>query len=96
MKPVDIRGRTRAMGAPLNWDYEKDGDCGVLPIRDGVDEHDLTIMTSAWMPCQEELNALANGLPILLTIHGRSHPVVSLGVGTKADLAVTNKVPVHG
>lgn len=97
MKAVDLSGRTRAVGAPLNWDYEKDGDCNVLPVRDGVDpDNGFSTMTSAWMPCPEEIEALKHGLPILLTIFGTGHPVVSLGVGTPADLTQTNKAPVNG
>jgi hypothetical protein len=29
---------TRAIGAPANWDPEKDGHCGVLSVHDTVDD----------------------------------------------------------
>lgn len=86
MNPIDISGRTRAIGAPLNWDQNLDGSCGVLCVRDGVDlQSGARTMTSAWKPTDEDMRLLAKGLPVLLTIFGVTHPVVALAVGQPSD-----------
>lgn len=86
MNPVDITGRTRAIGAPRNWDQQLDGVCGVLCVRDGIDlQSGARTMTSAWQPTNDDLRLLAEGLPVLLTIFGAVHPVVSLGLGQPSD-----------
>jgi hypothetical protein len=91
MKPIDIRGRTRNLGAPNNWDQNLDGECGVLPLRDAVDlQSGVPFMESLWQPQPEELALLNKGLPILLRVSGTGHPVVSMGVANTLD------VPKHG
>lgn len=76
MMPGEIRFATRALGAPADWDAEKQGECMTLPIRD----RDGT-MQSAWYPSEEEIAALILGKPVILTIWGSAHPPVSVGVG---------------
>jgi hypothetical protein len=88
MNPVKISGETRAIGKPRNWNESELGSVGVLSVRDGLDDTgQLPVMTSAWKPSPAELEMLAVGQPILLTLFGTVHPVVSLKVGTTADLA---------
>lgn len=79
MIPIRIAGVTRNLGAPPNWDPEKDGSCGHLPVRDEVIDG-LPYMTSRWEPTPAELADLNAGRPLELRIIGRNHPVVSLVV----------------
>lgn len=67
---------TRRIGAPPDWDHEKQGICHTLEIVD----HE-GVMYSAWQPSEAELKRLNEGKPIILGIQGTVHPVVCLGVG---------------
>lgn len=81
MNPVDIKRRTRAIGAPANWNPSIHGSCGVLPVRDERDEKTgSNVMVSLFKPAPEELQHLNNGGVIKLRIYGDVHPVVSVGV----------------
>lgn len=87
MNPVDITERTRAIGAPLNWGQSLDGPCGILCVRDGVDlQSGARTMASLWKPSGEDLRLLNLGLPILLTIFGVEHPVVSMSMAQPSDI----------
>lgn len=79
-----IRGVTRNLGAPANWDREKDGICGGLPIRDEVQGR-LRVMTSAWLPTPEELASLNAGAPVYLRVVGTGHPPVMVYVEAKGQ-----------
>jgi hypothetical protein len=76
-----IRGFTRTLGAPWNWDNAKQGKCGSLPIRD-IETTAGATMESAWHPTPEEIEALRNGAPVILSVVGHIHPPVMLSVGT--------------
>lgn len=80
MKPLPIEGCTRRMGAPGDWDHEKDGICHTLEILDVVDDRQTHWMLSAWLPSEKELELLKQGRPIFLYIQGSRHPVVSMEV----------------
>jgi hypothetical protein len=85
--PVGITRRTRAIGAPRDWDQELDGSCGALMVRDEVElQSGVNFMETLWMPTPDEIEAIKVGLPIHLRISGYIHPVVSVGVATKADV----------
>lgn len=86
-----IKGATRRLGAPVDWDQSK-GQCDVLPILDVMTEQG-PFMVSAWAPTAEELAALNAGASVQLWIGGRIHPVVSLGV---TALPEGNRVPMNG
>lgn len=58
----------------------------VLPIADGHQNDSVTgpetpVMTTAWLPEPGELIALANGSAIHVTLVGRTHPPIRVGVG---------------
>jgi len=77
-----IQNMTRNLGAPIDWDRDANGPCGGLPIRD----EDTTAgrgMTSAWFPTAEEIQRIVEGAPVYLTVIGRVHPPVSMGVGPR-------------
>jgi hypothetical protein len=89
MKPVVIEGANANPGAPKNWDPERDGTCGTLPIRvtssNLVGEEYIGMpkangsrvvkCESAWQPHPHELEALNAGAHIVLTVHGWQVPV---------------------
>lgn len=81
MNPASIEGATRALGAPSNWNPERDGICGTLPIKDDQLPSGQPVMISAWLPTDEERAAIAAGAPIYLQVVSSVHPPVSLRAG---------------
>lgn len=81
MDIIEIAGKTRDFGKPLDWNDERDGPCGSLPIRDETFAPGVNKMVSEWRPSQIELEHLKLGAPLQLGVVGVVHPVVSLGVG---------------
>lgn len=77
MKPGHIYAATHCLGAPANWDEKKDGPCGKLDVRPRGDDGTFE---SVWYPTQNEIELLAVGHPVILTIWSASHPPVSLNV----------------
>jgi hypothetical protein len=81
-----IDGATRNLGAPRDWDEQRQGRCGSLAVR-----HEETTagpaMTSAWFPTEEEIARLRAGAPVYLTVIGESHPPVAMAVGPAPTLA---------
>lgn len=73
-----IKGATRELGKPRDWDDSK-GSCGSLPIRDEMQPYGNT-MTSAWQPTPDELERLNKGASVLLYIVGEVHPPVAVEV----------------
>ena len=76
-----ILGATRNLGAPVDWDKDKDGPCVGLPIRDEPHTAGTNRMVSAWLPSPDELRLIAAGAPIYLYVYGTAHPPVWVGVG---------------
>jgi hypothetical protein len=74
-----ILGATRELGKPVDWDDEKNGSCGSLPIRD-EQVRGANVMVSAWTPTPGELARLNAGAPIYLYVWGTSHPPVAVEV----------------
>lgn len=87
-----IEGATRMLGAPADWNAERDGPCLGLPIRDEM-RGDLLHMTSAWFPTAAELALLQAGAPVHLVVIGAGHPPVWVGVG-EASKAAGQRRPV--
>ena len=76
-----IEGATRYLGAPKDWEPDRDGACGHLAIRDvQYDGSDSNVMVSAWQPTPAEVEAIKRGEPIYLHIWGTVHPVVGMSV----------------
>lgn len=75
MKSIQLLNPDRRIGAPKDWDHDKDGLCHTLEVwdRDGF-------MISAWRPSEKELANLNAGKPLYLAISGRIHPVIWLAV----------------
>lgn len=79
MKSIPIANASRRIGAPANWDHSTDGLCHTIEVVDTDDG----FMVSAWLPTPDELKRLNEGKPVLLSISGRFHPVVSVDVHTE-------------
>jgi hypothetical protein len=70
-----ILGWTHAPGAPANWDPERDGECGALPIRVLQLPGGTMCCESAWEPTPQELEWLNAGGQIVLRVGGWQVPV---------------------
>jgi hypothetical protein len=91
MNPIEIPGANSSLTKPKNWDEARDGECETLKVLTGVDEAGRQILASAWRPTKDELEALSHGHAVMLTIYGRSHPPVWIGVTpTAVDVPVEN------
>ena len=91
MKPVVIEGSTHALGAPQQWDQEKNGRCSVLHIRAEVIQG-IGFLRSAWEVEGREAGALLAGARLVLGIAGMpngdnqiAHPVVHLDMTEVPD-----------
>lgn len=79
MRAGVLAGATVPLGAPKNWDPERDGPCDVLHVR--VDHEQAgTFMTSAWVAEPDEIGWLLAGGHVQLGVSAPSHPVVRMGV----------------
>lgn len=79
MDAIKIEGANLVLGAPSDWDADKDGECGALhAFRESGGP--ITVTTSAWKPTPEELSALMNGGSVYLTVWGQVHPPVCIWV----------------
>lgn len=75
---------TSYMGAPSDWNEQRDGPCGALSIHDMRDQP-MPKMESCWVPTEGEALCLALGIAdIRLGILGRVHPPVYMSVYPKA------------
>lgn len=74
-----IANATRRLGAPAGWDEARDGSCvGLDVLIDG------NRFTSCWEPTTDELERLAAGAKVYLTVVG-GQPPVSMQVGDRPD-----------
>lgn len=89
MIPKRIEGTTRTLGAPANWDAERNGPCSGLAIADVAvdlgDGRQGNIMFSAWEPTPDELRLLNAGGQLVLGVHGTGHPPIQLFVQAAPD-----------
>lgn len=82
MIPTKFLGVTGYLGAPPNWDGEKQGDCDPLPYM-----YEDGFFVSMWVPDRDELAALNAGQAVVLHVAGVAHPVVSVGVSQQPVIA---------
>jgi hypothetical protein len=75
MEPVQFKGQTHVLGAPANWNGERDGECFGLPVLVASGG-----FTSVWKPTSDDIIAMSQGESIVLFVHGKVHPVVSMSV----------------
>jgi hypothetical protein len=81
-----IRGETRCIGKPRDWDEDLDGPCGALSVRDEIEvQSGVNFMHSEWVLQPGELKLLQDyGGVVVLRIAGAIHPVVSLNVEARS------------
>lgn len=79
MMPRRIAGTTHVLGAPKDWNAEKDGECSRLAVRASAQWCE-----SAWEPTPEELAMINAGGSIILRVWG-GQPPVALYVETQAE-----------
>ena len=78
MKWVAVRGKNADFGKPRDWDENRDGPCGTLPVR--VEQEGIyNAHYSAWKPDAAELARLNEGGVVELCCVG-IQPPVSLSV----------------
>lgn len=66
------------LGAPPGWD-QSTLPCDALPVT-RCELEGMPAMLSFWRPTAEELQALAAGGLVILSVLGCAHPPVSVGV----------------
>lgn len=77
MKPAMFEAMTHVLGAPKDWDAEKHGECGGLPV---AIDHANSTFTSCWQLDPEEVAALINGGRIYVTVVATGQPPMALAV----------------
>lgn len=80
-----IKGATRDLGKPADWNEEEHGPCGSLPVRDEIISGNH-VMVSEWIPTEDELTQLMAGASINLYVYGTIHPPVAIGVDASENV----------
>lgn len=93
MNPGKIAGANHDFGAPRDWNERLQGPCATLPVAKRVGQMGVEL-ASAWYPSPEEIDAMRQGCPVILTILGSQHPVVMMGVA--AIPAAAEQMCFHG
>lgn len=73
MTPINFEQSTRTLGAPLDWDEERNGPCGGLPVWDDGER-----LVSCWRPTWRERLVILFGGPVWLSVFARGHPPVAV------------------
>lgn len=77
MELTEIQNANLIMTAPKGTE----SFCADLPVRRGYDgKTGSGYMQSAWKPTEVEIANILAGRPVILTIFGDTHPIVSLSV----------------
>lgn len=90
MRAVRIPGADPTpLGAPADWNEERDGHCGALFIkREPI--NGVAFMRSAWEIEPSEAGFLFAGARLILGVQGKTHPVVHMEIGElPADFETT-------
>jgi len=72
-KPINNEYTDKVLGAPKNWDSEKDGECIGLPVHCNGE-----VFFSWWKIDWKNRIKILFGKPVRLTIFSLVHPPVSL------------------
>ena len=79
MRPVDFKDAAH-LGAPKDWDTERDGPCNSLPVQFAYGN-----FYSYWAPSWSDLFRLLIGWPLRLAVKG-DQPPIDLEVVAEAGL----------
>lgn len=77
MKPYRKWNFEHDLGAPKNWNADRDGPCESLPV---ARTSGIPGFQSLWQLTWRERFRLLFGGKVVLTVTGRSHPPVALEV----------------
>lgn len=77
MNPIKHHTNNHSFSAPPDWNLST--PCETLGVT-VVQEGDAITLNSFWQPDEVERQKIAEGKPVILTIYGRNHPAVSVGV----------------
>lgn len=77
MKPAMFSAMTHVLGAPSDWDVARHGECSGLPVA--VDRERGTF-TSCWILEPKDVEALAAGGRVYLTVTNSFQPPVAMQV----------------
>jgi hypothetical protein len=75
MNPIKFEGAT-IVGAPKDWDPEKDGECIGLPAQISIHPNGMRLITSVWKFTDEERRAIASGQNLALSCVGAQVPII--------------------
>lgn len=77
MPPLKTRQTTAVLGAPVDWDPAKQGECIGLPVH----RDDLNGRWLSWyQPTEQDIANILAGVPIRLSVYGPGHPPVAIAV----------------
>lgn len=77
MKPIQHTSNNDVLGAPKGVPRE---ECSALPITRVQYTNGVPAIVSYWQPTPEQLQLLAAGKPLWLSVWGSTMPPVSIGV----------------
>lgn len=88
MRSVLMEGWSRLIG--------KDQGYLGLPIRDVIIECSVNgegtpVMVTHWMPSADEIEAINHGFPIEVSLIGRAHPPIMVGVALENGIGVLDQ-----
>ena len=75
MKPVELENPDIVLRGPADMP-----ECGELTATIELDERERPYFVSLWVPTIKEIMALLAGGAVALSVVGRSHPPVAIGV----------------
>lgn len=82
MKFIQHKSNNRVLGAPAGWD-QKELPCDALPVTDVFFAPNTPAVQSYWKPDAGELEALAKGGCLVLSVIGVTMPPVAMHVVTE-------------
>ena len=83
-----IAGATANLGAPPNWDRERDGDCGQLWVREvGNARSGQGYVESAWEITPDDVERLKEGRSLIIRIFGWQPPIAIYVDPKSSDVA---------
>lgn len=74
MNPINFKGAI-ILGAPKDWNPERDGECVGLPVVITRLEGGITQFTSLWKPTDKERADIARGENIAISCYGHQVPI---------------------
>lgn len=74
-EPIDFEGSTHYLGKPKDM---SDAECGGLPVMVVKDDRGHVTQTSVFKLSEKEKEQIAKHGLLIVTVHGSSHPPISI------------------